>query len=541
MDVQRFGTLVVIVDRARNLPNRKKIGKQDAYAIVRLGHEVQRTPTDKRAGQVPNWNHEVRFQVPSENENILKVSVFNEDSKVPDLIGDCAIDLSDLYKKHEYDNWFDLKYKDKPAGEIYAELTFYYEGPPRPKPKVEVPRPPSTDVTGRSLPSIPHTSYAMQPPMRQRTMSPTGMRTGQSRSDELHECMNSLSLRSPGHVRDLDYTNSPYTPGVRYAETWNGERDMRVLPPAPGNVRRKSFSSETPRPMQQEHTQVHHEHHSLPGPRRNSYVDHYDSQPPRGPGNTHRYAASQGNLGTRRMYTSGPTHVPGSVESSMAYHDPYSQRRSPVHERHTEQEQIQYVDPVLDPRHGSPHELRGSPSIASPRPEYLTRNDDPQVTRYPQPTHGMDLVGPQFYGEYGNAPHPAQMQDMNRHRMSPVLHNHFAAQSPQHAFGRSHDQFQSHPIPQHNKAASTSAMPFPSRASVPDAQYMPRRDARKSMDYASHSHDVSRQRRNTYAVTPAEYAARNRPLPAAPDAPPSLPAKIPLGLTREEYDILYGR
>ncbi|ORY77036.1 C2 domain-containing protein, partial [Protomyces lactucae-debilis] len=99
--------------------------KQDAYTIVRLGHDVQRTPTDKRAGQVPSWNHEMRFKVPNEQENLLKISVFNEDSKAPDLIGDCAIDLTAIWRAHEYDSWFDLKYKGKPAGEIYAELTFY--------------------------------------------------------------------------------------------------------------------------------------------------------------------------------------------------------------------------------------------------------------------------------------------------------------------------------------------------------------------------------------------------------------------------------
>jgi hypothetical protein len=71
-----IGTLVVVLDRAvgthlkshresslltwmdivqKNLPNKKKIGKQDPYAVARLAKEAKRTDTDVRGGQVPRW------------------------------------------------------------------------------------------------------------------------------------------------------------------------------------------------------------------------------------------------------------------------------------------------------------------------------------------------------------------------------------------------------------------------------------------------------------------------------------------------------
>ena len=50
-----IGTLVVIVDRARNLPNKRSMGKQDPYCAARLGKEAQKTKTDKRGGQTPRW------------------------------------------------------------------------------------------------------------------------------------------------------------------------------------------------------------------------------------------------------------------------------------------------------------------------------------------------------------------------------------------------------------------------------------------------------------------------------------------------------
>ena len=55
IDGPEIGTLVVVVDRAKNLPNRKTIGKQDPYTAARLGKEAKKTTTDIRGGQTPKW------------------------------------------------------------------------------------------------------------------------------------------------------------------------------------------------------------------------------------------------------------------------------------------------------------------------------------------------------------------------------------------------------------------------------------------------------------------------------------------------------
>ena len=54
-DGPEIGTLVVIIDRAKNLPNRRTMGKQDPYCAARLGKEAKKTPTDVRGGQTPKW------------------------------------------------------------------------------------------------------------------------------------------------------------------------------------------------------------------------------------------------------------------------------------------------------------------------------------------------------------------------------------------------------------------------------------------------------------------------------------------------------
>lgn len=55
LDGPEIGTLVVVVDRAKNLPSRRSMGKQDPYCAARLGKEAKKTTTDRRGGQTPRW------------------------------------------------------------------------------------------------------------------------------------------------------------------------------------------------------------------------------------------------------------------------------------------------------------------------------------------------------------------------------------------------------------------------------------------------------------------------------------------------------
>ncbi|KAF8543601.1 hypothetical protein BDD12DRAFT_190191 [Trichophaea hybrida] len=122
-----IGTLVVVLDRAKNLPNKKKIGKQDPYAVARLAKEAKRTDTDVRGGQVPRWDKELRFPVrDSPDYKTLKVSVFNDDKRT-DLIGETTVRLDQILVPGggTDDGWRGLKCKEKYAGEILVELTFW--------------------------------------------------------------------------------------------------------------------------------------------------------------------------------------------------------------------------------------------------------------------------------------------------------------------------------------------------------------------------------------------------------------------------------
>ncbi|KAL8741079.1 MAG: hypothetical protein Q9190_006274, partial [Brigantiaea leucoxantha] len=127
VDGPEIGTLVVVVDRAKNLPNRKSMGKQDPYCAARLGKEAKKTETDKRGGQTPRWDQELRFTVhESPDYYTLKVSVFNDDKKT-ELIGETRVGLEDVIIPGggKNDKWHNLHCKGKYAGDIRIELTYY--------------------------------------------------------------------------------------------------------------------------------------------------------------------------------------------------------------------------------------------------------------------------------------------------------------------------------------------------------------------------------------------------------------------------------
>ncbi|KAH7148718.1 hypothetical protein EDB81DRAFT_842143 [Dactylonectria macrodidyma] len=172
------GTLVAIVDRAKNLPNRKTIGKQDPYCAARLGKEAKKTTTDIRGGQTPKWDQELRFTVhDSPDYYQLKISIFTDDKKT-DLIGETWIDLRGIIIPGggQKDDWWGLMCRGKFAGEIRIEITYYDSRPKPEKPAAVKPKQSAsaekeygsvkqrTPVKRRPLPSDPVTGEAPPSP-----------------------------------------------------------------------------------------------------------------------------------------------------------------------------------------------------------------------------------------------------------------------------------------------------------------------------------------------------------------------------------------
>lgn len=162
MEAQPRGTLIVVVLKARHLPNRRKLEKQDPYVILRLNHLLDKTSTDVRGGQTPDWNHEIRFNIESQIEPTMRVSILDETKKTPVLVSEADVDVSPSFQKSTqegYDKWHPLFYCGKPAGEVYLEMTFYPSSPIVPAKIAARPKPiPNKNIANRPLPSVPGTS-----------------------------------------------------------------------------------------------------------------------------------------------------------------------------------------------------------------------------------------------------------------------------------------------------------------------------------------------------------------------------------------------
>ncbi|KAG5358054.1 Ingression protein [Yarrowia sp. B02] len=139
-DLLDYGLLIIVFGKGRNLPNRRTLGKQNPYCIARIAHEAKSSPPDIRGGQIPKWDHEVRFNLRDNSEQKqLKLTVLDKNDSKPELIGDTVLDLQPVFDSNPrdgFDQWHELTYKGKYAGEVYLEMTFYPTKPNIP-PKVE--------------------------------------------------------------------------------------------------------------------------------------------------------------------------------------------------------------------------------------------------------------------------------------------------------------------------------------------------------------------------------------------------------------------
>ncbi|TAQ89390.1 hypothetical protein B7494_g2281 [Chlorociboria aeruginascens] len=222
VDGPEIGTLVVIVDRAKNLPNRKTIGKQDPYCAARLGKEAKKTETDRRGGQTPRWDQELRFTVhDSPDYYQLKVTVFNDDKRT-DLIGETWVNLQDVVVPGggQNDIWHSLSCKGKYAGEIRIEITYYDTRPKQEKPEktkqvaatngiqegtresMTGPRQPKPPVKRRPLPSDPVTGA---PPPAQPTPIPDHVNTPPQ-----HAYQHPTYIPNQSPLQNIEYSTPPH-------------------------------------------------------------------------------------------------------------------------------------------------------------------------------------------------------------------------------------------------------------------------------------------------------------------------------------------
>lgn len=124
-----IGELVIVAYKAKDLPEREIVGKQDPFVVFRIGETIKKTKTDLGGGQRPTWDDQVNLPIPEKKTKVV-VQVYDEDAKRQELISECELDINKVIEDGEEDNWYELQYRGRPAGEIYLEMTFYSAKPP---------------------------------------------------------------------------------------------------------------------------------------------------------------------------------------------------------------------------------------------------------------------------------------------------------------------------------------------------------------------------------------------------------------------------
>ncbi|KAG0364230.1 hypothetical protein BC939DRAFT_531523 [Gamsiella multidivaricata] len=146
-----IGELVIVPIQGKDLPNRERFGKQDPFILFKLGNVSKRSSTDIRGGQRPRWKDDqiniFMYQSDAKDATSLYVTCLDEDPQKNDLIGDCVINLAKVLEQGEHDDWFELSFKGREAGELMLQLTYYSHDPKHPTNKMNRP-PPATPTNG---------------------------------------------------------------------------------------------------------------------------------------------------------------------------------------------------------------------------------------------------------------------------------------------------------------------------------------------------------------------------------------------------------
>ncbi|PSK58676.1 Ingression protein fic1 [Elsinoe australis] len=422
VDGPEIGTLVVVVDRAKNLPNRRTMGKQDPYCAARLGKEAKKTNTDLRGGQTPRWDQELRFTVhESPDYYNLKVSVFNDDKKT-DMIGEAWIGLKDsviIPGGGRNDSWHHLNYKGKYAGEIRIEMSYYDSRAPE-KPIATDSQKKKSPVKRRPLPTGP--SQVVTPQFGPR-------RLGCARGETVFlDPDGNPTQPPPEQPQDDGFADPHFNP-----------HQPDFLPQIPPSSRHRGSLTQQHQ-MSLAHSQSAPDVHSV-------YADSQYPDDDYNPGPLDFANATNGVLdsyGSQWEHQSGaPSHHDAQswhgsqFDASELPPLPPSHSNTPQHERHQSFDQQSYVASVsplqsIERSYGGSPQSRpmseyGTPVRNSPGPSPLRRG----LPAPGQPTHAHPQSSPvspfsRSVGSSGTPPYPLDHPGLTRHSVSDP----FAAVTP---------------------------------------------------------------------------------------------------------------
>ncbi|KAL2085590.1 hypothetical protein ACEWY4_018910 [Coilia grayii] len=94
-------------------------GKSDPYGILQIGTQLFQSKTIKQCLH-PKWNEVYEALVYEHSGQHLEIELFDEDPDKDDFLGSLMIDMSELRKEQQVDEWFDLE--EASTGKLHLRL-----------------------------------------------------------------------------------------------------------------------------------------------------------------------------------------------------------------------------------------------------------------------------------------------------------------------------------------------------------------------------------------------------------------------------------
>ena len=104
--MQEIGTLVVVVLKARNLPDKHSLYKQDVFGQAALGASTKVTQVDVKGGQHPVWDEELRFtiyQKTQPEDRSLELSCWRNEPRAAECPVKRTADIEETLRTGEFD------------------------------------------------------------------------------------------------------------------------------------------------------------------------------------------------------------------------------------------------------------------------------------------------------------------------------------------------------------------------------------------------------------------------------------------------------
>ena len=114
------GTLHLTIVEARLTRDTEMFGEMDPFVQVESRMQKMRTKTIEEAGKTPVWNETVEIDVKYIGDNVT-LRIKDENVTDVELIGETEIKLSAFCVSGGIDDWWQISYDGKKAGDIHLK------------------------------------------------------------------------------------------------------------------------------------------------------------------------------------------------------------------------------------------------------------------------------------------------------------------------------------------------------------------------------------------------------------------------------------